>query len=73
MIPVVDSVGRRGDRRHLELAGARPPVQRFDVLEDVLDLDVARLHLPRGEGVEHEGVVGVRAMADADPRHGFSS
>jgi hypothetical protein len=73
-IPVVDHrVGRRRDCRHLELRGARAAIEGFDVLEHVLDFDVARLHLPRGEGVEHEGVVGVRAMADADPRHGVSS
>ena len=59
-------VGRGGHRRHLELAGAGAPVERLDVLEHVLDLDVAGLHLARGERVEHEGVVGVRAVADAD-------
>ena len=72
-VAVVDhGVGRRGHRRDLELAGARAAVERFDVLEHVLDLDAAGLHLARGEGVEHEGVVGIRAVADAN-QHAISS
>ena len=36
---VDEHIGRRGHRRHLELAGAGPAVQGLDVLQHVLDLD----------------------------------
>ena len=67
-----EDVGGGGDGRHLELAGASAPIQRFDVLQHVLDLDALGLHLARSERVEHEGVVGVRAVADTD-QHRVSS
>ncbi len=67
---VVDQdVGSRGHRRHVELARPRPPVEGLDVLQYVLDLDPLRLHLAGGERVEHERVVGIGAVADADQGH----
>ena len=54
------------DRRHLEPALERPLVQRLDVLQDVLELEAARIDLARGEAPEHEGVVGIRAVAEPD-------
>ena len=44
----------------------RPAVERLDVLQFVHELQVAGVDLVVGQGVEHEGVVRVRAVADAD-------
>jgi hypothetical protein len=66
---VHQDVGSRGHRRHVELAGPCPPVQGLDVFQHVLDLDPRRLHLSGGERVEHEGVVGIGAVADTDEGH----
>jgi len=63
---VHQGIGRGGHRGDLELAGAGAPVERFDVLQHVLDLDARDLHLSRVERVEHEGVVGIRAVSDAN-------
>src|SRR5439155_3508917 len=65
-------VGGGGDSRHLELARARAAVQRLDVLQHVLDLEPLRLHLAGGEGVEHEGIVGVGTVTDPEQRHEIS-
>ena len=46
--------------------GPRATVQRLDVLQHVLDGDARDLHLAGGERVEHERVVGIRAVTDAD-------
>ena len=54
------------DRGHLEPALERPLVQRLDVLQHVLELEPARVDLARGEAPEHERVVRVGAMAEAD-------
>ena len=59
-------VRREGHRRDLELRRPRPAVERFDVLQDVLDRDAGDRHLARRERVEHERVVGVGAVAYAD-------
>ena len=67
---VVDQhVGSRGHRGHLELAGARPAVEGLDVFQHVLDLDARHPHLAGGERVEHERVVGIGAVADANEGH----
>ena len=62
-------VRREGHSRDLELRRARPAVERFDVLQDVLDRDAGDRHLARRERVEHERVVGVGAVAYADDAH----
>jgi hypothetical protein len=67
-----EDVSGGGDGRHFQLARAGAPVQGFDVLQHVLDLDALGFHLARGERVEHEGVVGIRAVADTD-QHRVSS
>ena len=56
-------------RGHLEPALERPLVQRLDVREHVLELEAARVDPSRGEAPEHERVVGIRAMPEAD-QHG---
>ena len=53
-------------RRHLEPAGSGPLVQRLDVGEDLLELVPARLYALARERPEHERVVGIGAVADAD-------
>src|SRR5262249_11354838 len=44
----------------------RAAVERLDIDKFVPEEVVARIDLVLREGVEHEGVVGVRAVADAD-------
>ena len=58
------------DRRHLEPALERPLVQRLDVAEHVLELEAARVDAILGQGPEHEGIVGVGAVAEADQHRG---
>jgi hypothetical protein len=53
-------------RRDLEPSVERPEVQRLDVLQDVLELEVAGVDLPRRERPEHERVVGIRAVSEPD-------
>ncbi len=55
------------ERRHLEPARARPLVQRLDVAEHLLELVPVRLDAVGRERPEHERVVGIGAVADADP------
>src|SRR5262249_33724903 len=57
--------GKR-DGGDLELPVERPGVQRLDVLEDVLELEAARVGLAGGETPEHERVVWVRTVAETD-------
>ena len=52
--------------RHLEAPGERPQVERLDVLQDVLELEIAGVDLARGQRPEHERVVGIRAVAESD-------
>jgi len=54
------------DRGHLEPPLERPLVQRLDVAQDVLELELARVDLARGEAPEHERVVRVWAVSKAD-------
>ena len=46
---------------------AGPLVERLDVCEDLLELVPARVEEIRRQRPEHERVVGVRAVAEADP------
>ena len=65
-------VGVEADGRNLQFAAQRPAVERFNVLQFVTELKVAGVELVVGEGVEHEGVVGVGTVTDRDElfRHG---
>ena len=60
-------VGAHRDRRHLEPALDRPLVQRLDVRDDLLELEPARVDASRLDRPEHERVVGVCAVSDANP------
>ena len=57
------------DRRRLQAPLERPLVQGLDVGQDVLELETARVDAPGGERPEHERVVGVWTVAEAD-QHG---
>src|SRR4029077_13043413 len=63
----VDVEGEGGD-----LVGALEGglVQALDVLQDVADLEPLGIEQPLGEGVEHEGIIRVRAVGDADGGRG---
>jgi hypothetical protein len=59
-------VGVDADGGDLKLAVEGAAVERLDVLQLVAKVAVPGVELVVGQGVEHEGVVGVRAVADAD-------
>ena len=58
-------VGVGGDRGDREFGALRAVVQALDVFQDMLDLVVADADGALGQRAEHEGVVGVRAVPDA--------
>ena len=59
-------IGVDADGRDFELALEGAAVERLDVLQFVLKDQVAGVDLAVGQGVEHEGVVGIGAMSDVD-------
>ena len=59
-------VGVQADGRQFQLAAEGPAVERLDIDQLVLEAVAAGVDLALGQGVEHEGVVGVGAMAHAD-------
>ena len=64
-------IGVRGDRGDREFAGDSAIVQALDVFEDMFHLVIADAHRALGEGAEHEGVVWIGAVPDAqDGRRG---
>ena len=63
-------VGVNRDRGHLELTAHRALVERLDVLQLVNVGEAFRVDLPGGERVEHERVVGVRAVGNVNRGHG---
>ena len=54
------------DRGHLEPAAERPLVQRLDVLQHLLELEAARVDRAGRDRPEHERVVGIGAVAEAN-------
>ena len=58
--------GVDADGRDFELAVQGAAVEGLDVLELVDELEAAGVELVVGQGVEHEGVVGVGAVPDPD-------
>src|SRR5439155_21375313 len=60
------SEGVDADGSDFKFAAEGAAVERLDVLQFVAELQLAGVELVMGEGVEHEGVVGVGAVADAD-------
>ena len=61
-----ERIRRERHRRRLEPALERPLAQRLNVLQNVLELEAARVDRAGRERPEHEGVVGVGAVAEAD-------
>ena len=53
---------------HLEPALERPFVQPLDALEDVLELEWARVDAAGGQSPKHESVVRVWAMSKTNPQ-----
>ena len=66
-------VGVQAQGRQLQLAVERPLVERFDIDQLVPEVVRPGVDLAAGQGIEHEGVVGVRAVADADLAGGYLS
>ncbi len=62
--------GVDADRRDLELSLQGTLVERFDVLELVDESKPAGVELVVREGIEHERVVGIRTVPDANCGHG---
>ena len=58
--------------RQVEVALDGPAVERLDIDQFVLEPVSAGRDLVLGQGVEHEGVVGVGAVADADELPGLA-
>ena len=60
----------RGERQRRDLEAPRtgPLVQGLDVREHLLALEPSRVYPVDGERPEHEGVVGVWTVSDADPQ-----
>ena len=61
-----EGVGVDAQRGELQLGPERAAVERLDVDQLVRELVLAGVDLVLRQGVEHEGVVRVGAMADAD-------
>ena len=58
-------VGMNGDRRNFEVLIHGSMVECFDVLEFVNKIVPGRWESVGGHGVEHERIIGVRAMTDS--------
>jgi hypothetical protein len=61
-----ERIGVQGNRGHLETALESPLVQGLDVLEDVLERELAGIDDSCAETPEHERVVRVRTMPQSD-------
>ena len=61
-----EGVGVDADGGHFEFAAQRSAVERLDVLQLVLERETARVDLVVGQGMEHEGVVGIGTVADGN-------
>src|SRR5690606_23677780 len=59
-------VGVEGDGGYLVRAVERGAVQRFDVAEQVFDLESVGGNAAARETEEHEGVIGIGAVGDGD-------
>ena len=61
-----ERVGGERDRGDLEARGARPLVERLDIRQNLLERESARIDEIRRQRPEHEGVIGIGAVADAN-------
>ena len=59
-------IGVNGDGGDFQFAGSGPLVQGLDVLQHVLELIRAAVQQVLGQAVEHEGVVRIRGMSEAE-------
>ena len=59
-------VGVNAHGRELQLRLERAAVERFDVDQLVREFIIARVDAPLGQRIEHERIVRIGAMADAD-------
>jgi len=59
-------VGPERDRTHLERPSSAKAVERLDVGHYLLELEAAQIDASGLDSPEHEGVVGIRAVADTD-------
>ena len=64
-------VGVKRHRTDLVPAFEGGAIQRLDVREYMLDLEIAGRDLAAGKAVEHEGVVGIRTVSDGDAHRQF--
>jgi hypothetical protein len=60
------SIGMDADGGHLQFAAQRPAIECLDVLQFMAEIEVAGVQLVVRQRVEHEGVVGVGAVAHGD-------
>ncbi len=65
-------VGMNADGRQFQLAGKRPAIERFDIHQLMPKLIRPGIDLAVGQRVEHERIVRVRTMPDADELFGRS-
>jgi hypothetical protein len=67
---LVEQVGVRVKRdcRHLVAAVEGGAVQRLDIGQDLFDDDTVGVHVAARQPVEHERIIGVRAVGDSDSR-----
>ena len=64
-------IGVQAQGRQFQLAAECPAIERFDIDQFVPEEVRPGVDLAAGQGVEHEGVVGVGAMADTDLQAGI--
>ena len=64
-------VGMDADGGQLQLRGQGPAIERLDVHQLVLEAVLAGGNLLLGQGIEHEGIVRVGAVTDADRQAGI--
>jgi hypothetical protein len=58
------------DSSHIEFTLERPPVKRLDILQLMPKGIRPRIDLLIRQGMKHECIVGIRAMADSDDAFG---
>ena len=65
-------IGMDADGGDFQLAAQGPAIERLDVLQFVLEEQVAGVDLVVGQSMKHEGIIGIGAVADGDEslRHG---
>ena len=65
-------VGVNAHGRQFQLALEGAAIERLDVDQFVREAIAARIDFALGQGIEHEGVVGIGTVADADEHYGVT-